>query len=241
MYTQGWHQEHRGKREGHQRGTQLGHFTGAQLIGQTACQRCGQRACGSGNTKTTRHGAAKVIPFQQHDRQRRPECTKGNRQKTLSQRSPTQRRVATPEVFHGAHQCRVAQRGMNGEAGKYGPHHHADKGNACGGQLIHHSPAKGFTPHAAHGSGEQNPQQQAGHHRADCFSLFAFRREDRCGRDNILRHGGGHANQQAGEQQGMQLSSQATTQQEQRQSCTFYQDQRSAVITIAEREQKQDT
>ena len=36
------------------------------------------------------------------------------------------------------------------------------------------------------------------------------------------------------------MSGQATTQQEQRQSRTFYQDQRSAVMTIAEREQKQD-
>ena len=129
---------------------------------------------------------------------------------------------------------------MNSKTWEYGPHHHADKGNACSSQLIHHPPAKGFTDHAADGSGEQNPQQQAGHHRADRFSLFTFRREDRCGRDNILRHGGGHANQQAGEQQGVQLSGQATTQQEQRQGRTFYQDQRSAVMTIAEREQKQD-
>ena len=221
---QGGHQEHQGKRDGHKDGTKLRDFPGTQFIRQAARQRGCQRTGCPCDTKTTGDGTPEVIAFQQHDRKRRPEGAKGYRQKTLGQRGTAQSGIATPQMFHRAQQCGIAQRGVNGETREYGPHHHADKRNTSRSQLIHHAPAKRFAYHAADGSGEQNAQQQTGHHRTHGFPLFAFRRKDRRSRDNILRHGGGHADEQACQQQGVDLSGQATAQQEQRQGRALYQD-----------------
>ena len=98
---------------------------------------------------------------------------------------------------HRGHQLRIAQRRVHSEARQDAPHYQANQRDAD----RRRPPAEYGAHHAADRPGEQDPQQQPGHHRAHHFSLLARRGEDRRRRDDILRHGRRHTDQQTDHQQ----------------------------------------
>jgi len=84
-------------------------FFCAELVGQAAGQRCGKRPGSPCNTEATGYRAAHLIVRQQHDRKRRPEGTKGDREESLGECGATQCRIAFPQMRHRFHQLRVAE------------------------------------------------------------------------------------------------------------------------------------
>ena len=220
--------------------TQAGHALRAAAVGQPACQRGGQRTGRTRQAQGAGSGAAHVELLVQHHGQRGPERAEGHRQQALCQCRAAQRRLAAPQLHHGAQQRAIAQLRGGFETGQPAPQGHPQQCHGSGGQQVDAAPAAMLGQQPADHARQQNAQQQPRHHRAHHLAALVLGRQRGGGRYHVLRQGGGQAHGQAGSQQRRQARSQPAGQQGQHQRGGLGQDDAPAVHAVAQRCQQQN-